>query len=593
MTSREKKKFGKNLNRLVKPAPPIANDNAKPTSKNGLLLLSTKKASKSLLSGNNKTVTAAGSPTKRPALHQQSAASTHDACVSAVVGMREAEAAMPPDAWGVRCEQRDGPQQQVQVPTEETTISVTQPTTTRPATPPAIAPSYQADDTTMADETLQGKSLPQWDEYGGRNQHSYNTRQRATPEEETHREEEYTSNDPPRANNTPPKKRTLWEPQQETHPQTTTLNTQNKIQLSSYEDIDRGERNSGPRMLFDPKSGAMVTVKTLKEPKKNERIVKKKEKNLETTEPKKNGKNKPKAKKKESGKDTAQNEPKKSTTTDRPKNRHGPNNNRTEGQAGRGRNPPAYGKFNKQPHSTYQEEMYGEYDYNNNKKHNIEEYQQEELQLQTGFNPVPLDYVKATDKIELVTGMDESPSLKPTAKEWAPSQAAIAAANAAVAEKRSTGSKADKKTSVQVDSSEDDIDADGLGFDPTEHMEFVMQSPSHEMDLEDRMASMDLNALSLEPQMYPSGSSAIPRNLFAFGTSETWSTANSNNINANWGASTGGGASGLFGSNTFPSNPNGKAREADTPSFLSMPSGASWGSPSLPGFGNSNTNITD
>ena len=52
----------------------------------------------------------------------------------------------------------------------------------------------------------------------------------------------------------------------------------------------------------------------------------------------------------------------------------------------------------------------------------------------TQHTPVQLDWLKPNEKIELVTGMDdESPTLRVTAREWAPSQAALtAAAQAAV-----------------------------------------------------------------------------------------------------------------------------------------------------------------
>ena len=55
--------------------------------------------------------------------------------------------------------------------------------------------------------------------------------------------------------------------------------------------------------------------------------------------------------------------------------------------------------------------------------------EQEEMQPQ-----MQMDWVKPNEKIELVTGMDdESPTLQATAREWAPSQAALAAAAQAAA----------------------------------------------------------------------------------------------------------------------------------------------------------------
>jgi hypothetical protein len=60
------------------------------------------------------------------------------------------------------------------------------------------------------------------------------------------------------------------------------------------------------------------------------------------------------------------------------------------------------------------------------------------VKLQTGFviaeaAPAPvIEWVKPNEKIELITGIDDSPTLQATAREWAPSQAALAAAAAAV-----------------------------------------------------------------------------------------------------------------------------------------------------------------
>lgn len=64
----------------------------------------------------------------------------------------------------------------------------------------------------------------------------------------------------------------------------------------------------------------------------------------------------------------------------------------------------------------------------------------EGVTLQTGFQiaepaPAPkiIDWVKPNEKIELVTGVDDSPTLQATAREWAPSRAALAAAAAVAA----------------------------------------------------------------------------------------------------------------------------------------------------------------
>jgi hypothetical protein len=68
--------------------------------------------------------------------------------------------------------------------------------------------------------------------------------------------------------------------------------------------------------------------------------------------------------------------------------------------------------------------------------------------LQTGFKiaepaPAPkiIEWVKPNEKIELVTGVDDSPTLQATAREWAPSQAALAAAAAVAAAGTTTATK--------------------------------------------------------------------------------------------------------------------------------------------------------
>ena len=222
-----------------------------------------------------------------------------------------------------------------------------------------------------------------------------------------------------------------------------------------------------------------------------------------------------------------------------------------------------------------------------------------EVALQTGFHPAtrmaaseeqtpemaPMEWVKAGDKLELVTGIDDSPTLKPTAKEWAPSHAALAAAAQAAASRgknimdRSFDSEEDDKGIEEALSDEDSSGAFGLGFDPTKHMDGLMQSPSHtggDMDgVAPLVASVDLDALNLEPPMFQSASKndrdvpSGPGHIFAFGTSGTWgSKAPAGSSSDDWGSAA----------------PTGDYAST----FLSLPSGTNtWG---LPGMGGLSSN---
>eukprot|EP00563_Minutocellus_polymorphus_P010012 CAMPEP_0181061902 /NCGR_PEP_ID=MMETSP1070-20121207/22782_1 /TAXON_ID=265543 /ORGANISM="Minutocellus polymorphus, Strain NH13" /LENGTH=993 /DNA_ID=CAMNT_0023141915 /DNA_START=154 /DNA_END=3135 /DNA_ORIENTATION=- len=100
--------------------------------------------------------------------------------------------------------------------------------------------------------------------------------------------------------------------------------------------------------------------------------------------------------------------------------------------------------------------------------------------------------VKADEDLKLMVGED-SPTLKPSAREFAPSQAALAAASsapAASAKNQKSGDDAKAKSNSNTfaalycdddEEEEDTADEDhaiGLGFDPTQNMDAVMMSPA-------------------------------------------------------------------------------------------------------------------
>ena len=117
-----KKKFGKNLNKLTAPPViPVSHGNTKlnSSSKNGFLLLSTKRAS----SGNISTTASGGilsskstqttaKPIPNLGLHTEFASSTHDALLGVVVGASRLESHQQPDAWGVAEKQQQQEQSQ-------------------------------------------------------------------------------------------------------------------------------------------------------------------------------------------------------------------------------------------------------------------------------------------------------------------------------------------------------------------------------------------------------------------------------------------------------------------------------------------------
>lgn len=205
-------------------------------------------------------------------------------------------------------------------------------------------------------------------------------------------------------------------------------------------------------------------------------------------------------------------------------------------------------------------------------------YTADEQEEEEEVMPV-FEVLKADDKIELLTGEDDSPTLKPTAKVFAPSQAALAAA-------ARSDAKADQyHSNNNTDDDEDEEDDDGplgLGFDPPFDMDGLMQSPivpagsMHHGDF-------DLNALKLNPPLNNNNNdNGLPRHIFAFGSSGTWGDAQVHS-STDWDVPIVGlgGRGGLFGdvSDTF-----GLAKSKDSAAvseaFLNLPTGSAWG-----GFG--------
>jgi len=666
----QKKKFGKNLNKLVKPAPPIPNDKADHSAQNGLLLLSTKKTTSGLLASKTNTTISSGGVGSNGASIKHSSASTHDALLSAVAGASQSDAKRKLDAWGVAEQPKD--QQQMQdVMEEEKNNTIDR-------------NDYDAEHYDNSGDTHDNDQLNDpgaaWDEYGGRNAEDRGekagtlvevddqrermarlARERAEIkcQEEEARVHEQKAKAAQRLEELDQKRggkksgedsslkaRTLWQPDEtpEKNPKTgkdnaktvaapkskklqdSAADAESRIHVASYEDRDRGERGpaAAPRMLYDPKSGSMVEVKARAETgvgggggnnnrtnRKERRNKPKKERDAAPEVVLKNGRNKQQKSRKESADANGHAEEKKKFNSKRrfPRTcgvlyrRDNKGNLQTaddcEGDLGYGahsvpggrtRNPEAYTAWKA---SSYDE--YGDEALQGGLEIGSEYGLAVDTGLESGFasqdeTPQPaLEWIKPDDKIELVTGVDDSPTLKPTAREFAPSQAALAAAVAGgtSAEDRSDEISAgteDNDPIVEQKTSENEEDAseeaeDGLGFDPLQGIDFMSSSPSQPSPSPDDIAAaVDLPSLALGQPMFDGSKadeSALSRPLFGFGASDTWGTSGqSTNTNglSGWGSDPV--ALGLFGStDVFRTG----EKEPEPPQLFSGSTGASWG----------------
>lgn len=416
------------------------------------------------------------------------------------------------------------------------------------------------------------------------------------------------------------------DPQQFSDSRDPKYNRQPIIHLSSYEDRDRGERgtSAGPRMLYDPKSGSMVAVPSREDTAASGRGRKdrgKKGKNVrdkegkvdlkpDTSNDSSKGGRKGKQRReeivnqrKESGSQVKIDSKKGRILSDRKLPRtcgvlYAKDNKGNyfcadgcDGDLGYGahsvpgghtRNPDAYAKFRESREQAQGKES-DTLDSRLENSINSGALQGEStpgVTLHTGFgvpesNEVKHDWIKPNEKIELITGIADSPTLQATAKAWAPSRTALAAAVAAAgkAVKPSSTDKVDEQV-------EDDVSPFGLGFDPTLNMNSVMHSPSAEP--ESRFDTVNLATLSLEPALQGTANSA---NIFAFESGATWGSNNTTGGNgATWGSTH------VTASNDWGMPSSGVAFSNDDPNssvmanaFLSLPSTNTWGA--VPGLG--------
>mmetsp|Transcript_24091 Transcript_24091/g.56801 ORF Transcript_24091/g.56801 Transcript_24091/m.56801 type:complete len:804 (+) Transcript_24091:361-2772(+) len=374
------------------------------------------------------------------------------------------------------------------------------------------------------------------------------------------------------------------------------------IQVANYEDLDRGDRNpsTAPRMLFDPKSGSMIEVTSRDEcaTSGRNRKVGKKNKNSREKHAKKdvpidigNCDSKGRRKFKGSNKETnlvnhrakgTGSEPALSMKQDKKVKIADPRklprtcgvlysrdkkggffcSDGCEGDLGYGVHSVPGGRIkNSQAYSKYidcqkqvKEEVVITYDGINH----------DDVTLETGFHISEVkdtkhEWIKPNQKIELITGDDESPTLQATAREWAPRHSAFALSE------REKITLSDDDEDKEEELGEDDVAPLGLGFDPALNMDSVMQSPS--IDPSEGLSAVDLTSLSLEPALQGPAKNS---HIFAFESGATWGASNAD-ANNDWG---------LHSGSTYGTGAKNGA-SVPTP-FLSLSSGNTWG-----GFGNS------
>jgi hypothetical protein len=428
------------------------------------------------------------------------------------------------------------------------------------------------------------------------------------------------------------------------------------IQLSSYEDRDRGERgsNAGPRMLYDPKSGSMVAVPSRedgaggrgrKERGKKARYPRDKDSKVDSkidnegTKSSRRGK----ARRDDSTYQRGKAVPETSSPVKLDSKRGRASTERklprtcgvlyaneakghfycvdgSDGDLGYGthsvpggktRNPEAFDKYVKDkteiPTSSPQEEPKQpegpprqEISYKDTlMQGDSTPATSPGIPLQTGFNPPEstaagtatessLDWIKPNEKIMLMTGVEDSPTLQATAKEWAPSHAAFTAAafvaSMPTPEETTETAEEDDDAPVSIELLRlsciirfnipfltSSILQLGLGFDPTLHMDSMMQSPSAEP--RSHLEPVDFTTLSLEPAIQTTAQNT--HNIFAFESGATWGSSNAGGHN-DWGIPSSVG-------NAFASS---ESNNVVSTSFLSLSKSNGWSG--VPGISGSN-----
>mmetsp|Transcript_55517 Transcript_55517/g.62099 ORF Transcript_55517/g.62099 Transcript_55517/m.62099 type:complete len:817 (-) Transcript_55517:448-2898(-) len=392
---------------------------------------------------------------------------------------------------------------------------------------------------------------------------------------------------------------------------------QSVIQLVSYDDGDRGDRNANatPRMLFDPKSGSMVEVNSRDEisttVRNRKERVKKKKSSREKLSKKdlivdggsdtKGGRRNKSRRDSNSVNQRSKGVGAESSSTSKSDTRKvkiaiprklprtcGVLYSREkkggfycvdgcEGDLGYGvhsipggrvKNSEAYSNDIENQNQIKQENMVKYDSMKHGRSLNSKIMDNEnDVTIETGFHISKAkepkhDWIKPNEKIELITGVEDSPTLQATAREFAPTHTAIALVEREKMTLSSAGGSDDDDDDDEDEN--DDVTPLGLGFDPALNMVSVMQSPS--IDVSDGLNAVDLTTLSLEPALQGPAKNS---HIFAFESGATWGASNSEGNN-DWGVHS--------GSSTFG---NGTSNNVGVPAtFLSLTTGNTWG-----GFG--------
>jgi len=353
------------------------------------------------------------------------------------------------------------------------------------------------------------------------------------------------------------------------------------IHLASYDDRDRGEQNksAGPRMLFDPKSGSMVAAPARDEGQpKSSRKDRQKGKGRGRDKDKRDSKQsggssnqngtlkerKSKGKKDDAAKeksrrgdptehtgasDKSKKNKKKSEAIRLPRTcgvlyvreesgscvcADGVDGDQGYGShsvpGGQLRNPGEHKKFlqmNDQEKSGAAEYQTTNTPQKHELKENIEQNDIVNDSMATASlfgpssSPVHVDWVKPNEKIELMIGVNNSPTLQATANPWAP-----CASTPSIQKSNEDQSSTDEppifqNTQFYKEEEEEEEDEDtmqpfiGLGFDPTENMDSVVQSPSN-LDKSIDIDNFVFGSLSLGEAA--KGLEPSTQNIFGFGT---------------------------------------------------------------------------
>jgi len=382
------------------------------------------------------------------------------------------------------------------------------------------------------------------------------------------------------------------------------------IQLASYDDRDRGDRNTSaaPRMLFDPKSGSMIAVTSRDEGAtsgRNRKVGKKsknsRDKNSKKEIPIDGGNIDSKGRRKLRGVKEVNSanhrlkgvggEPASTSKQDKKlkiadarklprtcgvlysRDKKGGFfcSDGCEGDLGYGVHSVPGGRFkNAEEYSKYidcqkqlEEEVNVTYD----------AIGHDDLMLETGFHISDVkepkhEWIKPNEKIELITGDLDSPTLQATAREWAPTHTAFALSEREEMALSSTES-VDDDEDKEEELGEDDAPL-GLGFNPASNMDSVMKSPS--IDPSDSLRAVDLTSLSLEPALKGPAKNS---HIFAFESGATWGASNPEA--RTWGASNPEASNdwGAHSGNTYGTGT--KNSGSISTSFLSLSTGTTWG----------------